>query len=247
MESSSAAAAEWMRSAVEKRCGPKFAIIDTDIPGIDTLNLVRRMKADAVAGDVRVIALTRLGQRLSDEVMAEAGVHTCISKPVRYRDLCERLVTLMDEATAATPAERTSKIEKPAWRGQKRILIVEDNPVNQRVALHMLDRLGYKAEAVANGLEALDALGKIPYSLVLMDCHMPEMDGYETTQEIRRRERNNGHLVVVALTASSLPSDRKKCIEAGMDDFVTKPVQLQNLAATLDRWLDESRPEGIAR
>ncbi len=235
-ESSPEAVVEWIRGAEENV--RKFAIIDRDIAGADVLDLLRGIKEDAAAAGIQVVLLTRLGQGISEEAMAELGIRLCITKPVRHRELCERLVDLL--RGTALPAKRISKIDKPAWREGKRILVVEDNAVNQKVALRMLDKLGYQAEAVANGIEALDALGKTPYSLVLMDCHMPEMDGYQATREIRRRERNGDHLVVLALTASSMPSDREKCLDAGMDDFVSKPVRLEELAATLDDWLEKT-------
>jgi CheY-like chemotaxis protein len=138
------------------------------------------------------------------------------------------------DAPRTTP-RATLEIEQLAKTIPLSILLVEDNLVNQKVALRFLDRLGYRADAVANGLEAVRALQARPYDLVFMDLQMPEMDGFEAAREIRQTVPPERQPRIVALTANALQGDREACLAAGMDDYITKPIKLQDLAATIQR------------
>ena len=148
------------------------------------------------------------------------------------------LESLPEIITAAPdlPAQRLSE----KTRKRLRILVVEDNAFNQKVVLRQVREMGFGADAVANGLEALEALRRIPYDLVLMDCQMPEMDGYACAAEIRRQEDNGHHLPIIAMTAHVMKEDRDKCLAAGMDDFLSKPVRVVHLEDVLTQWLTGS-------
>jgi len=225
----------------------RVAILDMQMPQMDGLALARAIKADPRIAGTRLLMMTSLGRR-DDEAIREAGVDLCLTKPVKQSQLFDCLVTL----TGDYVVESTLQDIKPASassarplqnRNAARILVAEDNIINQRVALRQLERLGYAADAVANGLEVLDALQRIPYDLVLMDCQMPEMDGYQATTEIRKREGESRHTKIIAMTANALGGDRERCISAGMDDYISKPVKQEILAETIERWTTE--PEDI--
>jgi PAS domain S-box-containing protein len=241
---SGARALELLRSAAAQGAAYDLAILDFMMPGMDGFELARKIKSDPGIAAVNLVVLTSFGERGHGEAAREAGVAAYLTKPVRQSQLFDCLADVVSAATTAragdisrSPVKLVTRytLKESKMMSPKRILLAEDNVVNQKVALRQLLKLGYRADAVANGREALEALARIPYDLVLMDCQMPEMDGYEATGEIRRREGSTKHTFIVAMTANALAGDRAKCIAAGMDDYVSKPVSSEEAAAVLGR------------
>ncbi len=296
-----------------------FAIINMQLPGMDGLELARAIKADPMLAPTRLVLLTHQGQRGDAQAAHTAGYAAYLRRPVHESQLYECLVTLCVLSASATAREGQSgdQTVRPALvtrhslaeakaQATAKILVAEDNVVNQKVALRILEKLGYRADLVANGLEVLDALERITYDAVLMDCQMPEMDGFAATAEIRRREalsvkreaQDKGmrpreasfvkreaedeiqetcdapdvkgetplvretpdsgtkyasrftydalprRIPIIAMTANAMQEDRDRCLAAGMDDYLSKPVQPKVLAEILARWV--SAPPSIS-
>jgi CheY-like chemotaxis protein/HPt (histidine-containing phosphotransfer) domain-containing protein len=180
--------------------------------------------------------------------LRDAGVDAYMMKPVKQSALYDNLTTVLSDDLASCEITSglvvlASKKEIPQPTRPLRILVAEDNVVNRKVALYQLQKLGYTVDVVENGREALTALTDSDYDVALMDCQMPELDGYAATRELRRREVSGRRTWVVAMTANSLTGDREKCLAAGMDDFVTKPVKLEALRAAIERFVPrDSQP-----
>jgi PAS domain S-box-containing protein len=216
-----------------------IAIIDLGLPGMDALELARTIRVRGEISKVRLVMLTR--RQVDIRNARDAGIDACLAKPVRQTVLYECLVNVMagqSQEPAAQPVAREPASAAPAKiRGN--ILLVEDNLINQQVALGILQIQGYNVTVVNNGREALDAHSQGDFDLILMDCHMPEMDGFEATREIRGRERTftGKRVPIVALTANAMAQDREECLNAGMDDHLSKPFSMQTLQDMLDRWI----------
>jgi len=213
-------------------------VLDSSLPDPEPSTLARAIHGDPVLRRVKIVLLTTIAGRHHEEETLQAGVDETLSKPVRQARLYQALAA----ASGIAPArpDVPERIPLSAAGATARILIVEDNTVNQKVVLFMLQKLGLRADIAANGQEAVDAAARIPYDVILMDCQMPEMDGFEATAEIRRRERAQGSATrtpIIAMTANAMPGDREKCLAEGMDDYLAKPVTSDDIMAMLQRWL----------
>ena len=233
-----------LRSAAESGEPYDLAVLDMQMPAMDGMELARRIKSAPLISTTCLLMLTSLGQRGNGGEALKAGIEGYLVKPVRQSELRHVLENMMTATPleAAAQEDRTRLLTRHSLRERgatrARILLAEDNPVNQKVAARMLEKLGYRADVAANGREALEALSLVRYEAVLMDVQMPEMDGYATTAEIRRREAASGRRTpIIAMTANAMQGDREKALEAGMDDYVAKPVVLETLESALGRWV----------
>jgi len=233
-----------LTAAVAEGAAYDLAILDLMMPEMDGFDLARAIKATPEIAYLPLVLLTSFGERRHNSVAQEIGIAAYLTKPVRQSKLFETLTTAMSDAVESATTSKSLSLPRRERRGVRQheakisdelILVAEDNIVNQKVAVRQLKKLGFRADAVANGREAIEALGRIPYALVLMDCQMPEMDGYAATIEIRRLEGATKRTPIVAMTAHALEGEREKCIEAGMDDYISKPVKTEEMERVLAR------------
>ena len=231
-------ALDLLKAALDEGKSFELVITDMNMPDMDGLMLARVMNEFDGLVSIPRILLSSCGQ-VSEQERSTAGIRHSLTKPVRQSLLFEAVVTSLEhggvkpQVVGMLPPKILPKLA-----GQ-RVLLVEDNPVNQKVALKMLHFCGVDSHLAANGQEALDELAHQAYDLVLMDCQMPELDGYAATRALREREQSQGlsRVPVIALTANALEGDKHRCIEAGMDDYLSKPLMLDDLSAMLQRWL----------
>jgi len=232
------AALEFLRRDDAAGAGIRLIVIDHSST-LDAYELCRAIQEDSDFSAVQAIVLTSSRRRADRMMLEAAGAATILNKPVRPRDLLLAVATCLGvrsiEAAVSPQRPNRATAERP---GPMRVLVAEDNPVNQKLALRLLEKFGYAADLAVNGREALLRWESAPYDLIFMDCQMPEMDGYEATMELRRRESalNRPRTAIVAMTANALEGDRDRCLNSGMDDFLPKPVQLDQLRQTLVRW-----------
>jgi CheY-like chemotaxis protein len=224
--------------------GERFdaVLVDQLMPGMNGVQFTRELRSIAGA-ELPVILLTQLGQR--NVTFADGPFVGLLPKPIRPHQLMRALRQVFDSSVRTEPLESTSNY----WPllGFMRVLVVEDNPVNQRVARALLERVSIRPDIASHGGEALDALARQPYDIVIMDVQMPVMNGLDATREIRRRVPADRQPVIIAMTASAMAKHRETCLEAGMDDYISKPVRAEVLYARLDHWqkLRAERNDGV--
>jgi CheY-like chemotaxis protein/HPt (histidine-containing phosphotransfer) domain-containing protein len=235
-------ALEWLRG----REGFDFAILDMNMPGMDGLELAGEIRKLPGGSSLPLMLLTSVGVHTDSADFTSAAFAGCLTKPIKPGQLLELLLRVMSGAKPVAPkapAVSTKLDPTLASRLPLRVLLCDDNVINQKVAVRLLKQMGYRADVAANGLEALAALDRQSYDLIFMDVMMPEMGGYEATRIIRERQQQQSQfpnykssIIIVAMTASAMQGDREKCLAAGMDDYMAKPVRLEDVRAIVERW-----------
>ena len=228
-----------LRQAAQAGAAYDLAILDWHMPEMDGLELARQIRADPILNSLRLLMLTSSGPSDGGPQAAAAGIDRYLPKPVRQAELRDALCRLARPTAAADPVSRRSILPGKPPRFDGRVLVAEDNPVNREVVLAMLQNLGCRTELVDDGREALDALAREPFDLVLMDCQMPVLDGFAATAAWRERESaaDSRRVPIIALTADVIKGVRERCRAAGMDDYLSKPFEQAQLVAVLERWL----------
>jgi PAS domain S-box-containing protein len=231
-------ALEVLRKAKTANDPYTVAIIDLRLPDMNASALVQAINHDAKLNATRLILLTPFGKSIPADDLKAMGIAASCGKPVRQAALLECLAEAVAEPKTDFAPQQTQPLIRatgPLRLHKQRVLLAEDNVVNQQVALGNLQKLGYTADLATNGIEVLEALEKKQYDMILMDCQMPELDGYQVTREIRLREKKGHRTWIIAMTANVMVGDRERCLAAGMDDYVSKPLRRENLRAALDR------------
>jgi two-component system sensor histidine kinase/response regulator len=226
------------------------ALLDHLMPECDGAQLGRAIVQDAALKSTRLVLLTSSGQRGDGQMFADIGFAGYLIKPVTQRDLTECLILVLANSAHSWHLQSQPMVTRHALRAQRartrnRVLLAEDNLVNQKVAQRLLEKLDYRVEVVADGLAAVAAWQTGKFDLIIMDCQMPQMDGYAATREIRKLEAGQRHIPIVALTAHAMKGDKEKCRAAGMDEYLSKPIDRAKLDACLDRLLPNTGSTGL--
>jgi signal transduction histidine kinase/DNA-binding response OmpR family regulator len=242
-----ASALSLLHEAVQQNDPFRVALLDQEMPGMDGLELGRWIKGEPALEKTLLIMISSIAGRGDAAIMDQIGFAGFLSKPVRQSQLHECISHVLEHTMEPSTTVKSTHVSLGTGANNvvpgapshgPRILLAEDNAINQKVAQSLLGKLGFKADAVANGREAVKALELINYDLVLMDCQMPDMDGFEATAMIRDPDSAvlNHAVPIIAMTANAMKGDREMCINAGMDDYITKPVKKDELAAMLEKW-----------
>jgi signal transduction histidine kinase len=213
-------------------------ILDFQLPHVDGLGLAEEIRKLPRGASLRLLLLTSVHLRAGDPRAAAARISVSIYKPIRPRQLLGALCQSFDQRSSSQRQSAAGHVFDPSFatRLPLRILMADDNQVNQRVGFSFLEKLGYRAEVVSNGIEVLQALERQPFDIVFLDVHMPEMDGYETASRLRQRWNTADRPRIIAMTGNTMHGDREKCLATGMDDYIAKPVRIEDLRIALERW-----------
>ena len=234
-------ALELLRLAAEKAEPYDLAILDFMLPGMDGLELARTIRRNPKFGSLKLLMLTSVGKRGDGKLAEQAGIDAYLTKPFRFSYLYESLALLMGKAPhkvdSSSSLITSHSLAELKAQDRLRILVAEDNHINQKVTVSLLEKMGHRADVVGNGKEAIQAFKFLPYDLILMDLQMPEMDGFEASLQIRILDSLNGHQTcVIAVTAHAMKEYREKCLEWGFDDYISKPINPQELKGIIKRW-----------
>ena len=223
----------------------KVVLLDMQMPGMDGEQTASAIKKDPLVSETQIIVLTSMGQRGDAARLEALGCAAYLLKPVKQNMLYDTLRTVLGRSDIVEPRLVTQHLISEHNRQGLHILLAEDNSINQKLAMILLQKAGYSVDAVDNGAQAVEKAKTGKYNIVLMDVQMPDMDGFEATQLIRQWDAERGmHIPIIAMTAHALKGDRELCIEAGMDDYVTKPLESKVLFAVIDRWIQPESRDG---
>lgn len=234
---------EMLIDAAERKTPFEIVIIDMQISGMDGKQLGQKIKNNSRIKDTRMIIMSSIGERGDRKELEAIGFDAYLTKPVKMKQLYSCLARVSIRSANKINAVSDNIITKYTLSEDEqmkiRILLAEDNLINQKVTVKMLHKIGYRVDVVVNGMDAIDAMKKTDYDLILMDCQMPELDGYDATKKIRESETGikNLNIPIIALTANAMKGDREKCMKAGMSDYLAKPIKLKELSEMLDKWI----------
>jgi PAS domain S-box-containing protein len=239
--SSGQAALDILHSESQKNDPIQIVLLDMQMPGMDGEQTAKLIKSDELLKDMRIVILTSMGQRGEAARLQDIGCCGYLLKPVKMQILQESLAAAMNSCGEQKPSLITRHTITEKVRQGLRVLLAEDNPINQKLALILLQKAGYSVDLVENGLQAVEQVKKVNYCLVLMDAQMPEMDGYEATRAIRKWEGSRQHVPIIAMTAAAMKGDRDLALDAGMDDYVSKPLKIDSFFATVQHWTEKCK------
>jgi CheY-like chemotaxis protein len=226
----------------------RLLLLNAKMPGMDGFSVAEQIKQQPHLASTIMIMFISAGLRGDAARCRELGIQAYLSRPVRHADLLQSIGMLLGTQTGTCgglPLLTTHALRE--HRTRLRILLAEDNRINQTLAVRILQKRGHTVEVVENGRKAIEALGGQPFDLILMDLQMPELGGLEATMLIRERERSTGgHIPIIAVTANAMVGDRERCLDAGMDDYVSKPIQVKELFAAIEHALSPSAGASVA-